>query len=186
MPANTTSRSGFSLVELVIAIVVAGILGTGVAHLFMVQNQMYIRQNTGVLAGQNARAGFDMVIREMRNAGFDPRGTSGAGILVWTADTFHWTADLNADGDVLDSGENTRYYHDADDEALVRRVGITDTPVADGITALEFTYFQDRDGTPATSSGEIRRVRVELSFETPDGVLPGELKTEVAVRNNIY
>lgn len=180
------STAGFSLVELLVAIVVAGILASGMVHLFLVQNQAYLRQNQGVLVSQNARAGFDMVVRELRNAGYDPRGLALAGITKWKPDTFAWTADLNADGDVLDSGENILFFHNSGANTLVRKEGLTDITVADGITTLDFDYFKDHLGTPATSADQIQQVHVEIEFATPDGVMNGRLATQVAIRNNIY
>lgn len=186
MNDRRTSTDGFSLVELLVAIVVAGILGSGMVQLFIAQNQAYIRQNAGVLASQNARAGFDMLVREMRNAGYDPRGLAGAGITHWSPDTFAWTADLNADGDILDADEDVMFYHDAEESILVRREGGIDVAVADGITTLDFAYFQSASGTAAATADEIRQIQVRMEFVTPRGVMDGRIQTQVAIRNNIY
>jgi prepilin-type N-terminal cleavage/methylation domain-containing protein len=186
MKKRACSTAGFSLVELIVAIVIASIMAGGMVHLFMVQNQAYMRQNDGVLASQNARAGFDMLVREMRNAGYDPRGLALAGITNWSPDTIAWTADLNADGDALDPDENVMFYYDAETQILVRRELLTDLIVAEDITALDLDYFQDNSGTVATASDQIHQIHVEMAFSTPQGVADGRLATQVAVRNNIY
>jgi type IV pilus assembly protein PilW len=183
---RTNSMAGFTLVEMLVAIVVAGILGAAVVQLFVLQNQAYIRQNSGVLASQNARAGFDMLVREMRNAGYDPRGLSGAKITNWSPDSLAWTADLNADGDTLDSGEAVLYYYQSGNKTLRRREGGSEGPVADGITSLVFEYFQDYSGAAATTEDEIGQIRVDMEFSTPRGVMDGQIATEVAIRNHIY
>lgn len=180
------TKLGFTIVEMLIAVVVAGVLGTALVRLFALQNQAYIRQNAGVLASQNARAGFDMLVREVRNAGYDPRGIAGASITSWASDSLGWTADLNADGDLLDSGEGVAYYLDASDETLVRREGLDETAVADGVTNLRFRYLQGPSGPTATTADEVRYIRVEVSFATPQGVMDGRIETQVAVRNYIY
>ncbi|CAN5167471.1 hypothetical protein BH18GEM1_BH18GEM1_11960 [soil metagenome] len=179
-------QKGFTLVELLVALVVMGILGIGAVRLFVAQHQSFRLQNDGVLATQNARAGFDMMTRELRNAGYDPRDTAGSAITTWTATGFGWTADLNADGDVADDGEAVLWFYQADPGELVRREGGVDVTVADGITGLELAYFADEDGTLATAPDEIEQVGMAMTYATPEGVPTGRLETQVAVRNNIY
>lgn len=180
------STAGFTLTELIVALVVSGIFALGTVKLFVMQNQAYLRQNTGVLTSQNARAGFDMVVRELRNAGYDPRGLAGAGITKWKPDSVAWTADLNADGDVLDTEEAVLFYHDVVAQRLMRREGLTSLVVADEVTRLDFDYFSDNVGTAAAAAGEIRQIHIEMEFATPDDVMNGTLESQVAVRNQIY
>ncbi|HJU86095.1 MAG TPA: type II secretion system protein, partial [Gemmatimonadota bacterium] len=97
-------RRGFTLVEMVIAMVIVGIMGIALVGFLRTQHQTMVRQNSGVLATQNARAAMDMLARELRNAGYSPRGAlSGAQLWAADADSVAWTADMNADGDTLDS-----------------------------------------------------------------------------------
>jgi type IV pilus assembly protein PilW len=177
---------GFSLVELMVALVVASVVGLAMVKLFIDQHQTYIRQNEGVRATQNARAGVDLMTRELRNAAYDPRGLAGAGVAQWSADTFAWTADLNEDGDVNDDSEQVAYLYDADADILVRRELGTDVTVADGISELTFSYFSDGNGTVAATASEIEQVGIAMSYDTPDGVMPGRFETQVALRNRIY
>lgn len=185
--SRASSRArGFTLVELLVAMVVLGIMGMGMVKLFIAQHQAYMMQNEGVLATQNARAGFDMMTREIRNAGYDPRGIAGAGITHWTVDSFGWTADLNADGDVADDAEAVLYFFQADPGALIRREEGTDITVTDGVIGLTLEYSSDANGTVAGSADQVEQVGITMTYDTPDGVLPGALETHVALRNNIY
>lgn len=171
---------------MLVALVVMGIFSIGAVNLLISQHQSYIKQNDGILAMQNARAGFDMMVRELRNAGHDPRGISGAGVTTWTADSFGWTSDLNADGDVGDADEAVVYYLLADSSALFREADGVSTRIADGITDLNLSYFSDTSGTVALTADEVRQIEIHMEFETPDGILAGEIETQVAVRNNVY
>lgn len=185
MPSPDNSR-GFTLIELLVALVVASIVGIGVINVLTAQHQMYVRQNSGVLSTQNARAGLDMLVREMRNAAYDPRGSAGAGITRWTADSFGWTADLNADGDLVDAGESLLFFFQADSNALVRQEAGVNARLADNVSGLQFSYYSDAAGTVATGAAQIEQVGIDLTYDTPQGVGPGALETQVSLRNNIY
>lgn len=180
-------EAGFSLTELLIAIVIVAVMGIGMVTLFQAQHQTFIRQNSGVLSTQNARAGLDMMAREIRNAGFDPYGLSGASVTQWTAGTFAFTADLNGDGDLLDPDEVVSFFLDVDAGTLIRSsLAGGEIALAEGVETLVLTYYQDAAGTPATSASNIEQVRIQLTYETSDGVMEGNLETQVAIRNNIY
>jgi prepilin-type N-terminal cleavage/methylation domain-containing protein len=184
--ANPGSSAGFTLIELLVALVIIAILGLAALNQFVAQHQAYVAQNAGVRLEQNARAGFDMLVREARNAGYDPRGITGATITHWTTDSFGWTADLNADGDLNDEGEDVLYFFQADPGTLVRREQAVDVEVTDGVINLSFAYFADPDGTAAQSVASIELLTVSMTYRMPKGTLPGALRTQVAVRNAIY
>ena len=96
---------GLTLVELMVALVIVGIMGIAMVGFLRTQHQTVVRQNSGVLATQNARAAVDMFVRELRNAGYNPRGAlSDARIQAMDSDSIAWTADMNADGDMVDVG----------------------------------------------------------------------------------
>ena len=178
-------RAGFTLVELLLAMTLTGVLGVAAVRLFVAQHQSFIRQGEGIRRTQNARAGFDLMTREMRNAGYDPRGTAEAGVTTWSAHVFGWTADLDANGTVDGDGERVEYRL-AEDGTLVRREDGVDVPVAEHVTELGFTYFADADGTPAASADEIRLVAVRLGYDTPHGAAIAILETQVALRNRAW
>ncbi|MDX1622607.1 MAG: type II secretion system protein [Gemmatimonadota bacterium] len=182
----TPDTAGFTLVELLVGMIVVAVLGSSLVTLLRVQHHAYNDQNAGVLAMQNARAGLDMMSKEMRNAGFDPYGLAGAGVTEWTATSFGYTADLNDDGDVLDPDEVVTYLYDPDDDLLVRREGGVQATVATRVTDLEFRYWSDEAGTPASTAAEIEQIRIRMEYETAEGALTGSLTTTVALRNQIY
>ncbi len=183
------NRRGFTLVEMMVAMIVLGIMGIALVDMFRIQHSATLRQNEGVLQTQNARAGIDMLSRELRNAGYDPRQTSGATLLRMSETDVEWTADLNADGDTNDFGgagdERVRYYFQADSSALVREANGVTARVADGISSLSFSYFQG-NGAVALVPADVEQVWIVIRYITPDGVMEGDLETQVALRNLIY
>jgi prepilin-type N-terminal cleavage/methylation domain-containing protein len=178
-------RAGFTLVELLLAMTLTGVLGVAAVRLFVAQHQAFVRQGEGIRRTQNARAGFDLMTREMRNAGYDPRGTAAAGVTTWSAEAFGWTADLDADGTADGDGERVEYRL-AEDGTLIRREDEVDVAVAEDVTELRFTYFADAAETLATSAGEIELVAVRLAYDTPPGVAGANLETRVALRNRVW
>ncbi len=77
-PTNKlTGHRGISLVEVMIALVLTGIVTTAVMKLFTTQHQNYLVQDRVVNAQQNARATIDALVRHVRMAGFDiPTGVA--------------------------------------------------------------------------------------------------------------
>jgi hypothetical protein len=133
---------------------------------------------------------MDMLARELRNAGYSPRGTLG-GARLWTidADSVSWTADMNADGDTLDSStglwdERVAYF--AQGASLMRAAaGGSAVAVTDDVDSLRILYY-DGSGAVTADAAVVEQVRVRLFYSTPDGVQAGVIESQVALRNNIY
>lgn len=189
MTTRSRQMNGFTLVEMLMALVVLGIMGLGLAKVFRVQHQVHAAQNRGITATQNARAGVAMLAGELRNAGYDPRQIAGAGLKEMTLTRVAWAADLNADGDTLDTGvaadESVAYEFQPDSNALVRTVGGVTSRVSDGVTNLRFIY-RDGDGNATSDANEVEQIDVAIEYETDTGVMAGRIITQVAIRNNIY
>lgn len=183
-------RRGFTLIEMLIAMVIVGIMGIALTAFLRAQHQTMVRQNSGVLATQNARAAMDMLARELRNAGYSPRGPlSGAELRVMDADSVAWTADMNADGDTLDSStglwdERVAYF--AQGTSMMRAAGgAAGVAVTDEVDSLRIVYY-DGEGVVTADPALVEQVWVRLFYSTPDGVQAGVIESQVALRNNIY
>ena len=180
---------GVTLLEMLIAMVILGIMGIALVGFLRTQHQTVLRQNDGVLVTQNARAAVDMLAREMRNAGYNPRGSvSGGALQTIDADSVSWTTDLDLDGDTLSSGtswdERVAYW--VQGSTLLRGAGGgAGSPLADDVDSLRFTYL-DGDGTATADPALVEQVGIRLFYSTPDGVQTGVIESQVALRNNIY
>ena len=139
---------------------------------------------------QNLRAGLDLMLRELRNAGIRDRLQAYAdapGIAAADSDRirfkqdFHSTTDPNgaSDGDVLDGNEDIEYTFTPADSTVRRRTQGTAgnsgaQPMAEHVTRVGFTYF-DAAGiqiTPpidAAGRASIRRIHVRLEGAAADG-----------------
>jgi len=175
---------GFSLVEVLVAISISTIvLGLIVATL-TTQQRNHITQERLVDMQQGMRAAFEMISSDVKMAGYDPSGTTGASILVADVAELQFQLDLNGDG-VLDagppatpdSGELIRYAltNDANRDGIAdatpcdlgREVGLGTgfQILAENIDALNFVY-RDRDGnllaTPVANPSQIAAIQITV------------------------
>jgi type IV pilus assembly protein PilW len=198
--------AGFTLIELLIVLVLVGVTGATAINLFRVQNGAFRRENRVVEVEQNLRAGLDLMVRELRNAGMrDPLQVYGSsdtpGIAVAESTSirfkqdFHSTADPNSgpDGDVFDTHEDIEYSYTPWDRTLRRRTRGSEgdsgaQPLAEYVTDFRFTYFDAAGDTipfPITGPGldSIRRIRINLTGAAAGLVGPAMLQTDVVPRN---
>lgn len=166
------NERGFTLVELMVTVAIAGIVTAVLGTTYVMQQRSATAQEQVVEMQQNIRAGLAMLERDIRMAGFDPTHavTGPKDFIVATNNTVRITQDLNQDGDVDDAGEDVTYsLYVASDG--IRKLGRNDNTggsgnqaVAENIDALEFYYTMD-DGTQTTapvSLSAIRSVQVSL------------------------
>lgn len=103
------SNQGFTLIELLITLAISGIIMTGVYTAFKSQQDSYLAQEQVAEMQQNIRAALDIMVREVRMAGFDPSRDAEASITTATAGRFGFTQDIiGAEPDGIDNdGDGT-------------------------------------------------------------------------------
>ncbi len=167
-----SSESGFTLVELMIAMAMAGIVTGVIYSAYNIQTKIYSEQDKAAEMQQNIRAGVAYLQREARMAGYNPQdakdascnkpGSPGAvapGIHTATATTFGFSMDLDGDGKCTTDSENVTYalYTDGDGTQKLGRDDNTDAqaqqPIAEHISNVDFVYIflPPPVGTPAPS-----------------------------------
>ena len=179
---NNDSK-GFTLIELLIAMAITGIVAGAIFTAFQSQQKSYLIQDQITEMQQNLRAAMDIMVREIRMAGYDPYGNSGAGIVAATGNSISFT--LVSDNDTLDNDNDTitdetgelktitYSLYDAygdNDTDIGRRIGAgVNAPVAENIDNLEF-YYTLKDATktlaPAANVKNIRKVQITILAKT--------------------
>ena len=173
-------NKGFTIIELLIASAILGIIVALMVNSYSRQQDMSVTQNQVVEVQQNARAGFQMIVNEIRMAGFDPYGDNDPEItsagdgsngdpLVFTYVADDDGVDNNSDGTTDEEGElktvtinlfDSNIDAGADmDEIQIRANG---GPIAENIDALEFTYLK-QDNSITADIDKIRAVNVVLT-----------------------
>jgi type IV pilus assembly protein PilW len=74
-------HKGFTLVDILVGLAMASVLLAAVVSLFTSMGRSYTIQNVAADTQQVTRAGVEVMIQEIRMAGFDPVGSTATGIV---------------------------------------------------------------------------------------------------------
>lgn len=171
-------KKGFTLVELLIAMAITGIVAGAIFTAFLSQQKSYLAQEQVAEMQQNLRAAMDIMVRDIRMAGYDPYRNSGAGIVTATGNSISFT--VVSDNDTIDNDNDTitdetgelnaityslyDAYSDGDTD-IGKKTGLgNNAPVAENIDNLEFYYTLEdatQTLTPA-SPNDIRNVQIAI------------------------
>ena len=177
------NEPGFTLIEIMIALAIAGILLVSIYNLYISQSRTYTVQEQVSEMQQNARIAMNMISTDIRMAGFNPTGATFNGLTYGTSQ-IQIKADLNGDGDTSDTNEDITYTLDASDSShpkIMRKntaAGILQ-PFAEDIEALSFTT----SGTNGTTISITARTRNKDPDYTGDGYHRMTLTADVVARN---
>ncbi len=188
--ARKQNETGFTLIELMIAMAISGIILAAVYFTFNFQNRTYIAEEEITAMQQNIRGAILKLEKDLRMAGFDPSETTGATFLAAGPNSFSFTYladddDYDNDGDKItdESGElETVSYQlydfpasDPDDDM---DIGISKSekvppvsgwrPIAENIEAVEYFYTL-ADGTQTITPadpGSIRAIKIWILART--------------------
>jgi type IV pilus assembly protein PilW len=184
---------GFTLTELMVSLVISGVLMTGVYSVFNSQQKSYAVQDQLAAAHQNLRAALNLMVKDIRMAGFDPFRDPNANIYVAKANeiAFRMRPDKNGDGKVDENDDELKSIAyslidspidlDGTIDDLVRNSGAGRQPIAQNIDALDFVYLDD-DGKPLEfpilNFHDIRAVQITLvaRAERPDARFKNDKK----------
>jgi type IV pilus assembly protein PilW len=179
------SNQGFTIVELLIALVVSLLALGAIYSTFLSQHKSYQVQEETAAMHQNIRAAMFYMQREIRMAGCDPVGSANA--RIWTADTnrIRFTEDVRGpasgsdpDGDLNDPNEDITYSLDAN-KNLLRNTGGGNQVVAQNIDVIDFVYLDGASppnvlndyaglggSVPPANISQIRSVEVTIVART--------------------
>lgn len=146
---------GFTLVELLVAMVISLILMGGIYSAYYTQQKSATNQEQTTEMRQDLRAGLDLMANDIRMAGFDPTHSAHAGFVTATASSVTFTYDLNGNGNTTDPNESITYSLSG---TTLDRNGLV---LTDNINALNFVYL-DGSGNPTADLSAIRSVQITM------------------------
>jgi type IV pilus assembly protein PilW len=172
-------NQGFTLIELMIAMFLSTMVIGGIFALFRNQVAIHNTERLVLSMQQNARAAVSFMERDIRLAGSDPAGTSGASFLSANEVQLQFQTDADEDG-LIGAGETVTYSLSGTN---LMRTTDTSALVARNIEALNFDYFDsfganisdksvDPYVVPASSISAIARVEISIVARSGDAI-PG-------------
>jgi len=160
--------TGFTLTELMVAMGIGMVVLAAVTTTFMAQAKFYNAQEQINEMQQNARGALDVIMRELKMAGYKPNGGTFDGVTC-SVSQLMIQADLDGNGGISTSGsanEQISYAYYSTNKQITRKIGTGTVEVlADNITAFTFSYLNSSGATTTTSSS-IRQVAVSITAIT--------------------
>jgi type IV pilus assembly protein PilW len=166
MKAISNSSKGFTLIELMVALAATSILAACIYATYITQLKSHTTRKQVVEMQQNLRAAMQLIEREVRMAGYDPRRTAGAGVTTMLANTFTFDMDITENGALGDPNESVSYTLATDaggNQFLGRNAndGNGLQPLAVNIDALNFVYL-DNAGNITTDPLRVSSIQVTM------------------------
>ncbi|MCI5157208.1 MAG: prepilin-type N-terminal cleavage/methylation domain-containing protein [Candidatus Electrothrix sp. AUS1_2] len=178
-------NSGFTLIELIVSLVISSFVVAGIYGVYTIQQRSYKVQEQVSEMQQRLRAAVQFMTSEMRMAGYnppndypdphpyDPAGVcDGAKIVTANRDAFEFKFCVVENAPTYTSKlQKTAYsLYDAGSKSVFDfNLGVEHDsgkmPLAEGIEAIEFLYFDQNDNPvpPVTGdTGDIRTVKISL------------------------
>jgi prepilin-type N-terminal cleavage/methylation domain-containing protein len=179
-PMRWGAARGFTLVELLVALGVLGLVMAGVASVLDAGQRAYLWGAARVEAQQSARVALERMARELREAGYDPQGVGIQPIVAAEPARLVFQRDLNGNGRVDPTRERVTYLLRG--TVLRRDAGGGAQPVIEGVRRLTLGYL-DGAGLPAADPRTVAAIRVEIEVGLRGPV--AVMTTEVALRNRV-
>ncbi|TKB09376.1 prepilin-type N-terminal cleavage/methylation domain-containing protein [Desulforhopalus sp. IMCC35007] len=148
-------EDGFTLVEVMIALLMAGIMVAAIFTAFTTQHKSYTMQELVAEMQQNLRVAQYGLTTNIRMAGYDPGGKAGAGFVSADVSRFNFTVDIinsagptpEYDGDVGDLNENITIGFSAGNDG--DNNGLADDTDGDGEADVATMILENKDNLAA-------------------------------------
>jgi prepilin-type N-terminal cleavage/methylation domain-containing protein len=150
------NRKGVSLIELLIALVIAAIAVAGIFRLFIAQSKAYTVQDQVAEVQQSIRTSMEVLLRDLRMAGFDDDHINSKVAVPTSLVVGDTTITLAYEYDNT-TRYTVAYWRDAGTSRLIRQLTTTKDDgssvagpqdvLLDNVEALNFTYGVDEYGS---------------------------------------
>jgi hypothetical protein len=176
-------EEGVTFAELLVAAALTGLILGGATLLLIQGQQAYLVGANQLEVQQNARIGIERVIREIRSAGYNPKGVAFTAVLNPTPTGMTLQSDADGNG-VLGPGDVVTYLLVGSTLQRTPNDGTGNQPVIEGVQALNFTYL-DGAGIATAIPANIRSVVVSITTQpeiVPDSWQGGKVAVTMTDR----
>lgn len=199
---NRPNVKGITLIELLVALVIGGIIVAGIYRVFVAQSKAYVFQDQVVEVQQNIRSAMEILLRDLRMAGFNGDNTPCSPSLTPGANNitvfYQKNGVLRQVSYFVDANLQLKRNQIPPDSVPVEADG---DPILTGVNVLHFKYgidpdedgiVNDSDWVEVGGVGTSKIVAVQVSLQAnptsvdPDVnkvVSPRSLQTRVTLRN---
>lgn len=158
-------ESGFTLTELLVAMVLAGVAMSAIYAAYVTQQRAYKTTQDVTAAQQNLRSAMYFLEKDLRMAGYDPQDGGTFGFTNTLDNSFKFTWDVDENGVLSGASEYITYKFETPETTIERDSGDGSfNDIADGISGVTFTYFTD-SGVTTTTPDQVRMVLVDMTAE---------------------
>lgn len=170
MTIKAKKSTGFTLVELLVAMALSLVVLTSVSSAFISQRKTYDAQEQMTELIQGTRGVIEIITREVKLAGFNPTGSTTLVGIPYSTTQLEIRADLDGDGTAIasDTNELIIYTHDGTNLEIDRDAGQAFSYaklLAENIESFTFDYL-DGDGNATTTTADIRMVEITITART--------------------
>jgi type IV pilus assembly protein PilW len=202
---NRINRRGITLIELLVALVICGLVVAGIYRVFVAQSKAYTVQDQVVEVQQNIRSAMEILLRDLRMTGFDSDSVTSKISIANPIIPGDHSVTINYEYDDTHRHEITYSLLNVN---LTRQLTIfpdvgpsssTTENILENVEALDFTYGVDTndDGTldAWVSAGAIGTAKVvaaraaltakpdQTNTDVKNWVSPRTLTSAVTLRN---
>ncbi|HEX6126028.1 MAG TPA: type II secretion system protein [Pyrinomonadaceae bacterium] len=199
---HSNREAGFSIVEMIVTMTIMLVIMGLVTTLFSRSLNTKSRESSKTDALTAAQAALNVMSREIANSGY---GTVTNGLMPDSSDEqLHFVSNhVNTNDNLLQPGENIRYYFEPTTESILRYdangagpASPTTSIIINRISRVDYEYFNYTLANPlptvtSAPTADTGRVRITLTVNlervegqtNPDAVI---LTSDVTLRNSAY
>ena len=185
---NIVGYGGFTVTELVLALAIMMVVMSAMTSLLIFLNRAYTTQNVAAGVQQVARAGIDLMTRNIRMAGLNPLNTNPIGIVEASSNKIRFQHDTNGSG-AIEKGqvEDVAYLINSNNQLIRQKDGNSrsNRSLVDDVDALTFKYLDANDSETIVLD-DIQTVVISITVREPTGkgqFLSRSYSTRVVCRN---
>jgi prepilin-type N-terminal cleavage/methylation domain-containing protein len=161
MTRSTLNEKGVTLIELLVAMVIAAITLAGIYRVFISQTRTYAIQDQVMEVQQSVRGAMEILLRDLRMTGFDDNNPNSDVTIVNPLVTPVQTSDITINYEYYDrslggteaqkyQSHLVRYWRDGATSRLMRQITVDAVArfaeiILENVDALTFTYGVDQN-----------------------------------------